>query len=539
VSYKPPVYIANRLLSATKVALANDNTGVIDYDKANHFIVVFQIDEETGPWNAQYTLRWRNVTDSGSFAAIAATGQMAWSSSTDLVNGQAITSKYCQGTGGSGSTWQNGEEVEGAATSDAINLADERYTEIAFAVNPAAALAGKVYAFELYDQTNGAAIATGTGTLTIQGAVTYTRTLSLDGYLKKIITKSGTLDALLNKAGQEKTLTADALLWQAMQSTATLDGLLAKSVAIIAQLDALLNAVGLEKGATADALLRKVGLTKAATLDAILVQSVTYYLTATADALLSKSDQVREATTDALLQKSLSAGATLDGLLFKAAVRTALLDAVLQRLGEKTATLDGYLQKTDARTATLDAILIGAGGTFTITATLDALLSALGVTKSATLDAVLFKSMEKSAALDSLLQGPAIRTFQADALLQKTGLMKVAQLDGLLQRTGLGLAATMDAVLFLTRTSASTLDGLVQGTFTRSALLDAVLVGLGEKTVSALLDALLSRWGSVSATIDAVLYRQDPAPVRDSWWWWDIGDPPPEKLRRRREYLSD
>jgi DNA-directed RNA polymerase subunit RPC12/RpoP len=73
-----PVRIANRLLSATRVALANDNTDVTNYNKASQFIVAFQIDEEKGPWNAQYTLRWRNVTDSGSFAAIASTGQMAW-----------------------------------------------------------------------------------------------------------------------------------------------------------------------------------------------------------------------------------------------------------------------------------------------------------------------------------------------------------------------------------------------------------------------------------------------------------------------------
>jgi hypothetical protein len=205
-----PVLIANRLLSATRVALANDNTDVTGYDKANQFIVAFQIDEEKGPWNAQYTLRWRNVTDAGSFAAIAATGEMAWGTVTDLVNGTAVTTKLCQASGGSGSSWQNGEEVEGAATCDAINLADEFYTEIHFAVNPAAALGGKQYEFQLWDQTNGAAIGTGLATVTIQGAVTYTKTASLDSYLKAIFTKAPPLDGLLNKAGQTKNLSLDA-----------------------------------------------------------------------------------------------------------------------------------------------------------------------------------------------------------------------------------------------------------------------------------------------------------------------------------------
>ena len=196
-----PVLIANRLLSATRVALANDNTGVTGYNKANQFIVAFQIDEEKGPWNAQYTLRWRNVTDAGSFAAIAATGEMAWGSATDLVNGTAITTKQCQGTGGAGSTWQNGEEVEGAATSDAINLADEFYTEVHFAVDPSGAHDGDQYEFQLWDETNGAAIGTGAAALTTAGgAVTYTRDVSLDAALNKADqTKTASLNAYLKK----------------------------------------------------------------------------------------------------------------------------------------------------------------------------------------------------------------------------------------------------------------------------------------------------------------------------------------------------
>jgi hypothetical protein len=66
---------------------------------------------------------------------------------------------------------RTGEEVEGAATSDAINLADEYYTEVHFAVNPAAALASKQYEFELYDQTNGSAIGTGAAAITIAAQI--------------------------------------------------------------------------------------------------------------------------------------------------------------------------------------------------------------------------------------------------------------------------------------------------------------------------------------------------------------------------------
>lgn len=175
---KPPALIANRLFASAGSGspLANDNIDVADFNKANEFIVVFQVDEAIGPWNAQYTLRWRNVTDAGSFAAIAATGEMAWGTGTALTNGSAITARWCQATGAVGSSWQNGEQVEGAATSDAINLADEAYTEIAFAVNPASAHDGDQYEFGLYDQTNGAAIGTGAAALTVAaGVVNYDR----------------------------------------------------------------------------------------------------------------------------------------------------------------------------------------------------------------------------------------------------------------------------------------------------------------------------------------------------------------------------
>ncbi len=151
-----PVMIASRLLTA---ALGNLGTGADDeditnYDKTLSFVVVAQIDEEKGAWNAGYTLYWRNVTDAGAMAPLASTGECKWASDTSLVNGDPVTTKKCAASGGSGSTWQNGEQVEGAATSDAINLADEYYTEVWFAVSCASGLGAKQYEFQLFE-TNG------------------------------------------------------------------------------------------------------------------------------------------------------------------------------------------------------------------------------------------------------------------------------------------------------------------------------------------------------------------------------------------------
>ncbi|NIS69994.1 MAG: hypothetical protein GTO12_13940 [Proteobacteria bacterium] len=105
---------------------------------------------------AQYKLRWRNVTDSGSYADLGTSGQLTYNSATVLVQGTNIPvgNRRCDSQGGD--TWQAGEEVEGASLCDSIDLADEYESEIHFGVDCDNALAGKEYAFELYDDTNGA-----------------------------------------------------------------------------------------------------------------------------------------------------------------------------------------------------------------------------------------------------------------------------------------------------------------------------------------------------------------------------------------------
>jgi hypothetical protein len=168
-----PVLQVSRLCQADRTPLANDDISVTDYDKSNEFIIAFQLDEAKGPWTSTYTLMWRNVTDAGSFANIAATGEMAWGTGTSLVNGANVTNeedRLCQDTGKIGSTWQAGEEVEGAATSDSIILADEAYTEIHFAVDPSSALDNKEYAFQIYENGGGSAVGAAACTLTTAAA---------------------------------------------------------------------------------------------------------------------------------------------------------------------------------------------------------------------------------------------------------------------------------------------------------------------------------------------------------------------------------
>ncbi len=165
MSAKKPVLTASRLCTKTRGNLGTgaDNEDITNYAQATSLIVVAQIDEETGPWTATYSLRWRNETDNpgGSFTLLASTGEVKWASDTDLVNGTNLETgtKYptgdrlCNTTGGSGSTWFSGEEVEGAATSQSIALPDENYTEVHFAISLADAHEGDQYTFELYENT--------------------------------------------------------------------------------------------------------------------------------------------------------------------------------------------------------------------------------------------------------------------------------------------------------------------------------------------------------------------------------------------------
>jgi len=154
-----PVLTATRILDADRTALAADNTDyTVNKGTKPNLIYVVQLDEEKGAWASTYKLQWKNTTDSGGFADLAATGEINYSATTNLAQGTAVTSRACTTAGASGSTWQNGEEVEGASTSDSINLADEYYTEVHFAINCASAKEGKTYDFQVIESGGGTAI---------------------------------------------------------------------------------------------------------------------------------------------------------------------------------------------------------------------------------------------------------------------------------------------------------------------------------------------------------------------------------------------
>jgi len=171
-----------------------DDGDVTGWDKSNDFILAVNIhsggkDTEA----AQYKLKWRDVTDEGSFIDVGATGEIHYNADTVLVNGTNIPvgNRRCDSQGGD--TWQAGEEVEGASLSDSIDLANQYETEIHFALDCSGAEDGHEYAFELYDTTNGASKGTCGATITMYAEVgddMATKYLNVNG-CKPIIIKGG------------------------------------------------------------------------------------------------------------------------------------------------------------------------------------------------------------------------------------------------------------------------------------------------------------------------------------------------------------
>jgi len=100
-------------------------------------------------------LNWRNVTDSGSFTNVAGTGELRYNGTTDLVNGNAVTSGEAGCTPVSGSTYADGVERETTTTYYVpTTLAQNEYTEHHFAIDGGNSVAGKEYEFRAWDDAD-------------------------------------------------------------------------------------------------------------------------------------------------------------------------------------------------------------------------------------------------------------------------------------------------------------------------------------------------------------------------------------------------
>lgn len=305
---------------------AGDVTG---WDVANKIIISLDVQELVAHTPASTTLnvQWRNITDSGSWTDLAATGEMKIATTTGYADGDTISS--AQGTGCATGSFQSGDSFKDETGSNAFQMSSKNnWTETWWCADPAGAPANKEYEYRIYDQGQATALTPGTNyTLTTAAtAETKTVTSDLDAYLKETGTKEADLDAvLISRVTKDTDL--DALLKGTETETVDLDALLKKTLTRTSDLDAILVST---KELTAD-------------LDAVLNQKV-----------LSTAD------LDALIKGAVERTTDLDSYLKQAITRSAFLDAYLKKTGTKDADLDAILTQEGSVTADLDGLLIQA-----------------------------------------------------------------------------------------------------------------------------------------------------------------------------------
>ncbi|MHA2055251.1 MAG: DUF2341 domain-containing protein, partial [Candidatus Hodarchaeales archaeon] len=129
------------------------------WDTANKLIIsIHALSTKHTPGSETFKIRWRNVTDSGSFAdLVTGSGELrAGTSAGALVNGTTVTnSSGCQ-------TNETSEELENESPleSASLSVAQNNYLEIQACVDMSNALAGKQYEFELYSSSASASVGT-------------------------------------------------------------------------------------------------------------------------------------------------------------------------------------------------------------------------------------------------------------------------------------------------------------------------------------------------------------------------------------------
>jgi len=128
-------------------------------------------DDMNNATSATFKIQWRNVTDAGSFADLAATGEIKWSTTSDLVDGATVTSAEDSGGNlnctGKGWSRRDGIEVEGKnGITHTVN--QDAYEDLQWAIDLTSAdgTNGDQYEFRLCE-SGGTVIGTCVGKLTV------------------------------------------------------------------------------------------------------------------------------------------------------------------------------------------------------------------------------------------------------------------------------------------------------------------------------------------------------------------------------------
>jgi len=363
---------------------ACDHAGLTDWSVDDQAIVSIYVQSISHtPATRSFQLRWRNKTDSGTFATLSlVTGEVRSGVSAGCIaNGDPVGgSAGCQ-------TTESDEEVENETPLQSVSFSPSQnaYIEVQYCLDFSNALAGKEYEFEVHDGGDQVGVVTPTIT-TAAGAATNSvdllsdaliwatatpKDLLSDALMKKPISVDLLSDALM-KAPKTKDLLSDALIY----GTATPKDLLS---------DAVIYVTGTPKDLLSDAEIVAAPASNSVDLlsDALMKKPISVDLLS--DALVKKPISV-DLLSDAIIYETKSADLLSDALIAKESNVTLLSDALIKKplsvdllsdaLIKVTATpkdllSDALIYKTATPKDLLsDAMIVAAGGTVTNSITL-------------------------------------------------------------------------------------------------------------------------------------------------------------------------
>jgi hypothetical protein len=200
-----------------------------------------------------------------------------------------------------------------------------------------------------------------------------------------------------------------------------------------------------------------------------------------------------------------SVSSSIDSLIQKTGIaKTASVDSLIRLAGiEKTASIDSLLYLINSGAVSIDS-LIQAIKSESIS--VDALIQAVK-SGSISVDALIYSILTSSANLDAILTSAISSSTFLDALIQRIGNLSAAEIDALIQaaKTATG---SIDALISKGYLAEMDIDALLQKSGNVSvADLDAILKKLGIEK-SAEIDALIQSGKSSASEIDALLFKQ-------------------------------
>lgn len=226
-TYYLAVQSSRILADADRSPLADINGSITDFLRGK-IILATELGLNTrDTQDAAYRLDWRNVTDGGSFAAVAATGEVKWSTSTGcgVADGGAVTKAMLTCTNlDSTMTWQNGLFNLGdnlAPDSGTYVTAADIYTEFNWALDFADSLWGHQYEFRVFNTTANASAGTCVAKVTIASG----RTAAISGTATAVTAEVSAKNAIAGSITAATANTTAAVVGKAAISSTITAGL--------------------------------------------------------------------------------------------------------------------------------------------------------------------------------------------------------------------------------------------------------------------------------------------------------------------------